>query len=348
MPPKTQDPAVQHAAAQHAPAPANSLDDVLVLTVRKGFWAAPEAQIFPHRIYTRTLFPGAGRWGSSRNPLNNLSVLIEGYLYYLRHRPQIILIGSANRVAPWFATLKRAGLLPGTQLIATTQSYLTDEQVVHLARVIIYSRKEVALRDRAVQSKYVFVPLPADGDYAGLESVPQAGYVFSGGGAGRDFATLIDALRDTEIPLRIVTFSPQSLGYADPLPDNCTVEWRMPPRQFLERVAAARVVVVPLIRGEHPHGHTTVVQALRLGKPVITTSNASVDDYIRHGEEGLLVEPGDAAGYREAVRRLQEDEALFAHCQAQAQTRGRDLTYARFAEQVRDICYAVMAENKHG
>lgn len=342
--------ATQKSRAQARGTSAHSLDDVLVLTVRKGFWASPEASIFPHRIYTRTLFPGSGRWGSSRNPLNNLSVLVEGYLYYVRHRPKAILIGSANRAAPWFAGLKRAGLLPGTQLIATTQSYLSDAQVAHLARVIIYSRKEVALRDPAVQAKYVFVPLPADGDYRGLEPggepASQEGYVFSGGGAGRDFATLIDAVRGTEIPLRIVTFSPESLGYDAPLPDNCTVEWRMPPRQFLERVAAARFVVVPLIRGEHPHGHTTVVQALRLGKPVITTNNASVDDYIRNGEEGLLVEPGDVAGYREALLRLQNDEALFAHCQARAQQRGRDLTYARFAEQVRDICHEVMAENE--
>lgn len=328
------------------PPASRELADVLVLSVRKGFWAAPEAQIFPHRIYTRRLFPGSGRWGSSRNPVNNLSVLIEGYLHYLRHRPKVILIGSANRAAPWFANLKRAGLLPGTHVIATTQSYLSDAQVAHLASVIVYSRKEIALHDASIRHKYAFVPLPADGDYTGLDAVPQVGYIFSGGGAGRDFATLIDAVRGLDVPLRIVTFSPETLGYAQELPENCTVEWRMGPRKFLERLAAAKFVVVPLIRGEHPHGHTTVVQALRLGKPVITTSNASVEDYVRHEREGLLVEPGDVDGYRAAILRLEQDDALWQSCQAHACRRAAELTYAQFAQSVVDICREVLADDR--
>ena len=100
--------------------------------------------------------------------------------------------------------------------------------------------------------------------------------------------------------------------------------------------------MVPLIRGEHPHGHTTVVQALRLGKPVITTHNASCDDYIHHGEEGLLVEPGDVAGYRAAIERLQTDQALFAHCRQKADAMGRALTHERFAEEVTALCHEVM------
>lgn len=321
-----------------------SLKETLVVTVNKGFWSSPEAKRFPNRIYTRRLMSAPGRFGSSRNPINNLSALAAGYLYYRRHRPKLILIGSANRVAPWFAALKGRGLLPGTQLIASTQSYLTDAQVAHLARVIIFSRKQIALREPSIRTKYVFIPLPAEGDYRGLESLSSEGYVFSGGGAGRDFATLIEAVRNTDIPLRIVTFSPATLGYTDPLPPNCTVEWRMSQRQFLERVATARLVVVPLIQGEHPHGHTTVVQALRLSKPVITTQNASCDDYIRHGDEGLLVEPGDVLGYRHAIQKLLADNALYAHCQAKTAAISQTLTYRYYAQAVAMLCHDVIQE----
>jgi hypothetical protein len=231
------------------------------------------------------------------------------------------------------------------RVIATTQSYLSDEQVTHLARVIVYSRKEIALHEPSVRHKYTFVPLPADGDYAALSAVAPTDYIFSGGGAGRDFATLIDAVRGLDLPLRIVTFSPETLGYAGTLPANCTVEWRMGPQKFLERLAAAKFVVVPLIRGEHPHGHTTVVQALRLGKPVITTSNASVEDYVRHEKEGLLVEPGDVAGYRDAILRLENDAALWCRCREYAHRRAAELTYAEFATRVAAICREVMQDD---
>ncbi|MEW5871404.1 MAG: glycosyltransferase [Chloroflexota bacterium] len=314
------------------------LESVLVLTVRKGFWAAPEAHIFPQQIYAKRLFPGPGRWGSSRNPLNVLTLAISGYRYYLRYRPKVILFGAAPRVSAWFARLKQAGRLPGVHLVAPGAVYLRPELLPFFERLYVFSRGEIPKNIPQLAEKFVFVPLPAP-DMAEVRPYPsQEPYVFAGGGAGRDFDTLIEAMRGLELRLVIATFSPKSLGYASPLPENCIIYWAMPRARFLELAAGALFVVVPLKEGSNPHGHTTVVEALRLGKAIISTQSASVDDYLAHGREGLLVKAGDSLSYREAILKLAQDQALRYACEQQARLRAKELTYEVFAKRLSSLC----------
>ena len=75
------------------------LKNTLVLSVFKSFWASKESEIFPNRIYTKTIFPGPGRLGTSRNPVNNFTVALQGFRYYLNYRPILIIIGSSARVS---------------------------------------------------------------------------------------------------------------------------------------------------------------------------------------------------------------------------------------------------------
>lgn len=321
------------------------LDDVLVLAVRKSFWAAEECEVFPHRIYTRRLVPGPGRFGSSRNPANVLNVVVEGLLYCSRHKPKLILLW-APRVAGWFARLKKLGLLQDVKLVTPGAAYLEDIHARYMDKLVVFSRNEIALHDSTLEDKYEFIPLPADGpfDLVRPSRIP-GDYIFSGGGAGRDFATLIEAVRGLDVPLRIVTFSPKTLGYRGELPPNCRVDWQMPVREFLELMANALFVVVPLQEGHHPHGHTTVVQAMRLGKAVITTRDASVSDYVADGQAGLLVSAGDAGEYREAILRLLDEPELRRSCEQHALARAPDLTYEAFARGITDLCRRMLASS---
>ncbi len=317
------------------------LEQTIALSVHKNFWAASACEQFPNRIYTKTIMPGPGRFGSNRNPINNLTIALEGYIYYLRHRPKLIIFGSANRIVPWFARLKKLGLLPNVKLLATTQSYWQDDEIRYLDKVIIYSRREIELRAKSIRSKYHFIPLPADGNYKTLPSAvnnKEKSYIFAGGGAGRDFATLIDAVRDLDIQLKIVTFSPQSLNYDRELPSNCTVYWRMPPQEFLTIMAKSTFVIVPLKKGEYPHGHTTIVQALRMGKTVITNRNSSADNYVINGHNGILIPAGDTNACKQAITTLWQDDTLRQSYEKQAQLEVDKLTYTAYAAQLTKLC----------
>ena len=310
------------------------LDDVLVVTVRKSFWASPEAERFPHRIFARVFY------GHSTNLLNSGAVFVQALLTILVRRPRVILLGSVERTVPWFIRVRRLGLLGGARLIVTNQLNLDDGQLALIERNVVYSQAWIDGQRSVARERAVFVPLPVDG-VDGDARPRDDGYVFAGGGTERDFPTLIEALRETGIPLRIVTFGPHTLGWDEPLPPNVRIEWAMPLAEFVDRLAGARVVAVPLGAADSDFGQTTLVQALALGKPVVATRSTSVVDYVHDGDEGLLVDAHDAVGFRDAVTQLYRDAELREACARRALERARLSSYAAFAQRIADICRSI-------
>ena len=116
-----------------------SLDQVLVLTLRKSFWASPECEMFPNRLYTRIVI------GYSQNILNSMLIALRGLYYVYKEKPKLILFGSTPRIVPWFTNLKRFRLLKGVKLIATNQVCFVDNQARYLEKIITYSRSEIKL-----------------------------------------------------------------------------------------------------------------------------------------------------------------------------------------------------------
>jgi hypothetical protein len=311
------------------------LEDVLVVTVRKSFWASPEAEAFPRRVDARVLY------GHSTNLLNSALVALRALTAILSRPPRVVVLGSVERLVPWFIRARRAGLLRGAKLVVTNQLHLDDEQLAQVDRVIIYARPLIEAARPALRDRAVFAYLPADGDFeVARREAGHGAYVFTGGGAGRDFASVIQAVTHTAISLEIVAFSAEAVG---PVPRNCVVHGRMPLPAFLQRMAGARFVVVPLADSKSPHGQTTVVQALALGKPVVATRSPGIVDYVEDEREGLLVEAGDVAGYRRAILRLAGDPDLREACAHNARVRAGMLTYAGFREMLVEQCKGLMS-----
>jgi glycosyltransferase involved in cell wall biosynthesis len=82
------------------------------------------------------------------------------------------------------------------------------------------------------------------------------------------------------------------------------------PRDTVLRLfRAADASILPSAWENFPH---TVVEALAVGTPVIATRTGGVAEVVRHGENGLLVEPGDVNALTGAIDRFFEDGALAA------------------------------------
>jgi glycosyltransferase involved in cell wall biosynthesis len=308
------------------------LRDVLVLTVRKSFWASPESEIFPNRLFAPTVA------GHSTSRVNTVLLAAKAFGALLRHRPKLVFVGSAHRLVPLLLVLRRLRILR-TKLIVTNQVYFGPRLARFADRVIVYSRRETEGRPN-----YVYLPIPADGAFDDVEphreDVP---YVFSGGGTLRDFASLLGAVEGTDVRLIVVTHSPETLGVIEP-PPNCRVLYTMALQQFLSYAAGSLLVVVPLRGADTPHGHTTIAQALCLGKAVVTTRGAAVADYVRDGVEGLVVDAGDVNGYRDAILRLGHDEALRRSCERAARDRAPEFSYAAFARSIVGLCREALSE----
>jgi glycosyltransferase involved in cell wall biosynthesis len=128
----------------------------------------------------------------------------------------------------------------------------------------------------------------------------------------RDYGTLIEALRGTELQAVLAAASPyfRESGLAAALPANATVgRFDYPGLRSL--YARSRFVVMPLLDVDFQAGITTVLEAMAMGKAIVLTRTRGMVSagLIRHGEEGLYVRPGDPAALREALIHLWENPA---------------------------------------
>jgi hypothetical protein len=150
------------------------------------------------------------------------------------------------------------------------------------------------------------------------------GGVFAGGDSFRDYETLIEAMRG--LPATATLASGQFADRHD-LPANVRAG-RVPHRRFVELLAGASVVVVPLVETvDRSAGQQTYLNAMALGKPVIVTDVLGARDYIEDGRTGVLTRPRDpvqlAAALRWALNRSRRDVPEMA-------ARAREVARTRF------------------
>ena len=165
----------------------------------------------------------------------------------------------------------------------------------------------IARRFALPEAKLRFVPMYTTIESPHLETAND-GSVLSIGRTLRDIDTLIHAAEQIPAPLVLV------VGKHDPLPA------KLPPHvqvfrdislaESHEKLRRAAVVAIPLLPAERSTGQVVLFEAMALGKPVVATRVAGTADYIRDGENGLLVAPGDAGELARAIQRLLQDSLL--------------------------------------
>lgn len=142
-----------------------------------------------------------------------------------------------------------------------------------------------------------------------LAPVLEGDYVCAVGGEGRDYATLMEAMRRLPHLRLVAVVRPFSLeGVA--VPSNVTVLVNAPLERAHNVVERARAMVVPLRDAEVPCGHITLVSGMYLRTPMVVTDSEGVRDYVRHEDNALLCAPKDAAALAGEIERLFEDSAL--------------------------------------
>jgi glycosyltransferase involved in cell wall biosynthesis len=102
--------------------------------------------------------------------------------------------------------------------------------------------------------------------------------------------------------------------------------------QLSEAYAVADVVLFPVI-WEEPWG-LVPLEAMGLGRPVIATGRGGSGEYLRDGENSLLVPAGDPEAIAAAVRRLADSPELRARLREGGLLTTRRFTEAAFNEAV--------------
>jgi len=102
------------------------------------------------------------------------------------------------------------------------------------------------------------------------------------------------------------------------------------PAERLRAYERADVVVFP-VRWEEPFG-LVPIEAMGVGRPVVSTARGGSAEFLRDGENALVFEAGDAGGLAEAVSRLASDELLRERLLQGGRRTAASHTIERFAQ----------------
>lgn len=254
--------------------------------------------------------------------------------YTFRHKYDIIYTNGENVGIPLAALMKRHFKRPGHVMIGHKVStgkkrLLLRGLQAQMDSVFVYAttQYDFARQHLAIPAaKLHLIPFHADAQFyrplASASDAP-ARMICSAGLEWRDYPTLIEAVKDLDVEVRLAAASPWSKHRNETetqaLPPNVSAR-RYEYHALRQLYADSRFIVVPLYENDFQAGITTILEGMAMGKAIITTRTTGQIDTIRHEENGLYVAAGDVSGWRAAITRLLDnpDEAERMGRQARA------------------------------
>jgi glycosyltransferase involved in cell wall biosynthesis len=167
----------------------------------------------------------------------------------------------------------------------------------------------------------------------------------------RDYATLIEALRPLEhLHCHIAVGGGQPSRSAERdvgnLPAHVTAG-RLSYGDLRDLYGRSKFVVVPLLPSRTDNGVTTILEAMAMGKAVISSRTDGQVDIVEEGVTGLLVSPGDPRALRQAIDYLDRNPAIAQKMGAEGRRRvERGHTIDGYMESLKDLVLESLAERR--
>ena len=130
------------------------------------------------------------------------------------------------------------------------------------------------------------------------------GIVSVGADRGRDFPTLLEAVKGSDLRLHLYTDEGHLNRAA--LPAEVVFHGRVPFERYQEVIASASIVAIPTHVMAYPSGQTVALEAAGTGACLILTDTPAMREYFTD-ETAVFVPPGDADGWRTALTELTSD-----------------------------------------
>jgi len=297
-----------------------------VLLLTSGDWVGPETN--PSRgLWGQPIY--ADCWAASKSLWHRISQLtglpaaldpMRSLRLLIRQRQFDVIVSVFEESAVMAALFKRIGLLrrplvlwdfsPGTEW--RMRKLFQRIVLPNTDRILCLSSSQIraAEDDFGARDTAVWIGYNVDTEYYNPAFSSEGNYVLAvGKDISRDYATLLQAAACCPISLTICT--KLQLHLPDSSQANISVMDRWLTRAELRDIyGGARFVVLPLKDVPHPGGITNLAEAMCMGKAVICSDSAGVRDFLRHGENAIVVPPGSPSAMRDAINLLDTDVPL--------------------------------------
>lgn len=186
--------------------------------------------------------------------------------------------------------------------------------------LVFFSRNQAALyRDLLglPDERLAFVPFGIDHEYFRPPPLPppsadgdgDGGYVLAvGRDKGRDWATLFEAVRGSDLDVRVACRPDDIAGLE--VPANVTVLGVIDRSAYRDLTGRACVVAVATHPLAYPTGQSVTLESMAMARCCVVTGTPAMADYLTDGVNALLVPPGDSTALRAALERAVGDDEL--------------------------------------
>jgi glycosyltransferase involved in cell wall biosynthesis len=296
-------------------------------------WAWERAGVKTRVLRGRPLGPLVGeRWHEIHSYSTYLSLAVRG----LRHAGDAALVAWQPLVGAVAGLLRRrvphlVVLNPVLHGGAGTRQALALKGYSQADRLLFYTRPglEVAAALGLPRSRLRFVPLGVRARVD--EPKPPGQYFLAAGRDSRDWSTLAEAAKGLDV--EVVVTGPAML------PNGGTL--RLAPQvsgePFFALLEGAAAIVLPFSRTDRPVGQLSMLAAMSVGRPIVATQSAGVEDYVTK-ETGVVVPAGDPTALRAALREFADPAAALEMGRSALKAAQTRFSLERFVTEVDDAC----------
>ena len=268
---------------------------------------------------------GGGAWGRLLALVGGPDVMLAWACFARRRRYRAILSDGEQVGIPlaWFSKFcalrrRRPQHLMITHTLAVRKKMLVLDWFgvqSHIDRFLVYStwqKRFIEDRWQVPPGRVTRIPFMVDAEFFAAERVTPteaAGtpMICSVGIEGRDYGTLVEAVRGLDVRVTIAAASLWSKR-TDPVwnqdvSPNVSV-CRFSQAELRQVYRDSRFMVLPLHPVNFQAGVTALLEAMAMRRAVICSRVPGQTDVIVDGETGLYVPPGDPTALRSAIERL--------------------------------------------
>jgi len=160
-------------------------------------------------------------------------------------------------------------------------------------KILVFSREERKTYSKRFSlpiERFLFLPYHTNvinPEYIGGKD----NVIFSAGRSGRDYKTLIEAVK--ELPCRVKVICDEENLEGIKIPGNCEVHYNTEHKKYLEMMQDAAIVVIPLGQFVRSMGLMVMLEAMAYGKAVVISDGVSNIEYVRNNKNALFCKHKD-------------------------------------------------------